>query len=184
MHKSYQKSVVKLALLITILLGYFLYLSWKYDVATGGFVSLLTWSFFVLCTPIADAGFLLDFPLRLLFNIRMVISEIIVWLIAITINVITLLYSPEIYQKTFLTSIFYKILITPYPYWSVIILSGIGTFISVIFGDELIDTVHSKNQGIRHKHKYRFLLLYILFFLLIFWIYYHLLDALGITVLE
>jgi hypothetical protein len=68
----------KFMLLCLLLAGYFVYLTAQYDLVTGGFASVLTWSFFVLCTPIADTGFLLDFPLRLLFNIRMLISEIVV----------------------------------------------------------------------------------------------------------
>ena len=42
---------------------YFVYLVYEYGIEDGGMVTLLTWSFFVLCTPVADAGFLLDFPI-------------------------------------------------------------------------------------------------------------------------
>jgi hypothetical protein len=69
----------KFFLLCLLLFGCFVYLSVQYDFITGGLASILTWSFFVLCTSIAGAGFLLNFPLRLLFGIRMVISEVIVW---------------------------------------------------------------------------------------------------------
>ncbi len=68
--------VYKFLLLCLLLVSYFLYLSFQYDLMTGGIASALTWTFFVLCTPIADAGFLLDFPLRLIFGIRMLISEL------------------------------------------------------------------------------------------------------------
>ncbi len=67
----------------------------------------LTWSFFVLCTPVADAGILLDFPLRLLFGIRMIVSELAVWALAIVLNLATLMLAPEYYQTTFLTRIFW-----------------------------------------------------------------------------
>jgi hypothetical protein len=63
----------KFLLLCILLVSYFSYLSFQYDVMTGGIASALTWIFFVLCTPIADAGILLDFPLRLIFGIRMLI---------------------------------------------------------------------------------------------------------------
>ncbi len=55
----------KFLLLSVLLVSYFVYLSYEYNLLTGGIAVALTWSFFVLCTPIADAGFLLDFPLRL-----------------------------------------------------------------------------------------------------------------------
>ena len=76
MQKPQRQVLMKFLLLLILMLGYFAYLSYEYDLLTGGIAALLTWSFFVLCTPIADAGFLLDFPLRLLFGIRMVLSEI------------------------------------------------------------------------------------------------------------
>jgi len=61
--------VTKFLLLCALLVGYFVYLSIQYDLVTGGLGALLTWTFFVLCTPVADAGMLLDFPLRLLFGV-------------------------------------------------------------------------------------------------------------------
>ena len=78
-----QQVFYKFVLLCFLLVSYFVYLSVKYDLITGGIASALTWTFFVLCTPIADAGFLLDFPLRLLFGVRMLISEIAVWAVAL-----------------------------------------------------------------------------------------------------
>jgi hypothetical protein len=110
----------KFILLGLLLVGYFVYLSIQYDLVTGGFASVLTWSFFVLCTPIADAGFLLDFPLRLLFNVRMLMSEIVVWAIAITVNITSVIYFPGYYETTTLTALLHVILTNPYPYWSVI----------------------------------------------------------------
>jgi hypothetical protein len=56
--------VIKFLLLFTILIFYFAFISFKYGVKDGFAITLLTWSFFVLCTPIADAGFILDFPIR------------------------------------------------------------------------------------------------------------------------
>ena len=170
--------------MLAVLCSYFGYLSWKYDIATGGLVSALTWSFFVLCTPIADAGFLLDFPVRLITGMRMFFTEMVVWALAITINSFTLLYDPQSYQMTFLTSLLYKILTTPWPYWSIIALCAVGTFLSVRFGDEVIDTVsHKKDKnertGVHGFFKRRFIAIAALV-LLIIWTYYHLLETLNI----
>ncbi|WP_322867658.1 hypothetical protein U5922_016480 [Aquicoccus sp. G2-2] len=117
MHRPGTQVLVKFVLLCALLVGYFLYLSIRFDAATGGVAAALTWSFFALCTPLADAGFLLDFPLRLLFGIRMVHSEIAVWMIAVTINLLTLIFAPIYYQTTLLTRVFEEILTTPWPYW-------------------------------------------------------------------
>ncbi len=56
--------------------------------------------FFVFCTPIADAGVLFDFPFRLITGIKMIFSEIGVWLIALVINFFIFFKNPHIYDKT------------------------------------------------------------------------------------
>ena len=175
-----KKLLYKFILLCILLVGYFSYLSIQYDLATGGVASAITWSFFVLCTPIADAGFLLDFPLRLLFGIRMLLSEIVVWALAITVNIISLLCFVEYYQTTKLTSLFYTILTNPYPYWSVILVSGTGTFLSIRFADEVMDVAHHRDREIFHRHRIKHKIVMIIFFVLILFGYYELMSLLGI----
>jgi hypothetical protein len=170
----------KFVLLFIVLLGYFAYLSFRYDVMTGGVASALTWSFFVLCTPIADAGFLLDFPLRLIFGIRMLISELAVWVIAIAINLVSLFYFVDYYQTTRLTKLLHGILTTPYPYWGVILLSGTGTFLSIRFADELMDVMHHRDREYFHRHGFKHELVIIIFFVLILVGYFELVASLGI----
>ena len=170
----------KFLLLCILLVSYFSYLSYQYDVMTGGIASALTWTFFVLCTPIADAGFLLDFPLRLLFGIRMLISEIAVWILAITINVISLLFFAEYYETTKLTMLLHAILTMPYPYWSVILLSGAGTFLSIRFADELMDVAHHRDRNFYHRHAFKHEIVIFVFFVLVLIGYYKLIASLGI----
>jgi hypothetical protein len=79
LNKNTGSQIMKFLLLLGVLVGYTLFLSYRYGFISGGLGALLTWSFFVLCTPIADAGFLLDFPLRLLFGIRLLVSKVWVW---------------------------------------------------------------------------------------------------------
>jgi hypothetical protein len=172
----------KFLMLCLVLIGYFSYLSVQYDLMTGGIAAILTWSFFVLCTPIADAGFLLDFPLRILFGVRMLMSEIAVWAIAITINIVSLLYFAEYYETTTLTKLLHAILTTPNPYWSVILLSGVGTFLSIRFADELMDVVHHRDRDFFHRHGYKHELIIAVFFIAVFIGYYGLIAALGIEV--
>jgi len=180
-HKPRREEFIRFLLLLSVLAGYFGYLSWKYDLATGGIVSALTWSFFVFCTPIADAGFLIDFPVRLITGIRMFVSEIIVWGIAAVINIATLYFNPAAYDTTFLTSLFHKILTTPWPYWSIIVLCAAGTFLSVRFGDEMMDVVASRDRAYHHKHRFKFnVIAMISLFLIIIWAYYHLIETLGV----
>lgn len=178
-----QKVLLKFVLLLAVLVCYFAYLSFKFDIVTGGIASLLTWSFFVLCTPVADAGFLLDFPIRLIVGIRMVFSEIAVWVIAIIINVICLLYYPDYYATTKLTHIFKAILTNPFPYWGVIVLSAVGTFLSIRFGDELMDVIHHKDRHFFHAHGFKHnLLIMVIALIMVVIIYYELLEHLDINV--
>ena len=170
----------KFLLLCILLVSYFSYLSFQYDVTTGGIASALTWSFFVLCTPVADAGFLLDFPLRLLFGIRMLISEIAVWALAIAVNVVSMLYFAAYYETTELTKLLHAILTMPYPYWSVIVLSGAGTFLSIRFADELMDVIHHKDRSFYHRHGFKQEVIIIVFFVLVLIGYYRLISSLGI----
>lgn len=182
-HQTKRESLIKFCLLLLVFLGYFGYLSWKYGLATGGLTAGLTWSFFVLCTPVADAGFLLDFPVRLITGMRMLYTEILVWVIAIFLNLGALKLSPESYNQTFLTSLLQKILTHPWPYWGIPVLCVIGTFLSVKFGDEMLDVIGHKERDYHHKHGFKFRLIAIgAFVLLIVWAYYHLIETLGVEI--
>jgi hypothetical protein len=180
-HKTKYQVLIKFLALLAVFITYFVYLSIKFDIITGGMVALLTWSFFVLATPVADAGFLLDFPLRLILGIRMFISEIFVWAAAILINIFALIFAPQDYEKTFLTSLLKKIITVPYPYWIIIILSAIGTFLSIRLGDELLDVISHKERTLHHKHGFKLeILIFLGIFILIFFGYHHLLESLNI----
>lgn len=182
MKQNHKKTVKKFILLLAIFAVYFLYLSFKFGASSGFILTFLTWSFFVLCTPVADAGFLLDFPLRFFIGFRMFISEIFVWVVAIFGNIICLAFFSRYYEKTFLTKLFYKILLTPYPYWAIIFLSMIGTFLSIKFGDDVYDLVSKKNRGLgKVSFKVKFLVFASIFMMTIF-VYSRLLKSLGIEI--
>jgi len=181
-HETKRNVLLKFALVLTIFIAYFLFIATKYGIKQGFFVSILSWSFFVLCTPVADAGFLFDFPIRLITKIRMTVSEMFIWTFAISLNLYAFFFQPEIYSKTKLLSFFKHILEQPWPYWSIILLSATGTFISISFGDELLDkTKHSERKKYRlHKKKYKLIIMFFLF-LITFILYDFLLKKLGIN---
>ncbi len=184
-NETHKKTILKFVLLVAILVAYFLYMSWKFDAGTGFAVSVLMWSFFVLCTPVADGGFILAFPVRLLFDIKMSRTQVVLWFVAIGINVFMLQYSPESYDLSFLTSLLKKILLEPYPYWSILIISALGTFLSIFFGDEMMDVTLHKDRvnHQRHKINYRIILVVGLAVLTVM-AYYHLLSGLDIVIPE
>ena len=180
--KSHQREqVIKYLLLLGVLAAYFGYLSYEYGLASGGIVAALTWSFFVLCTPVADAGFLLDFPVRLITGLRMLYSEVMVWVLAFGVNFAALEFFEDAYDKTALTRLLHEIITTPWPYWGLVALCFIGTFASVFFGDEVLDVASHKDREKHQKYGFKYrILLVVVFFGLIVLAYYHLIESLGI----
>ncbi len=182
-HETKRHIVSKFLIVLIIFIVYFIFISQKYGTEQGLGITILTWSFFVLCTPIADAGFLLDFPIRLITNIKMLYSEILVWLIAISLNIYTFFNFSQTYSKTKILILFKHILQNPFPFWIIIILSALGTFISIQFGDELLDNIsHKDKKKIYQKHIYKYKLI-VMFFLFasIIILYDFLLKKLGIN---
>ncbi len=184
-YELHEHPMIRFFIVFVFLLGYFIFTSFKFGMDQGFLISLLTWSFFVLCTPIADAGVLFDLPLRIFLGVRMIFSELFVWLFAISLNIVSLLIFPSIYDATIILSLFQYILSHPLPYWGIVLLSALGTFMSVLFGDELID-VASEQKDKRHHHKNHkakhHLLLFIFLIILVLILYDFLLHKLGIAI--
>ena len=182
-HQTHRESLWRFLALIGLLITYFTYMSWKFDAATGAWLALLSWSFFVLCTPVADGGFIIAFPVRLLFGTRMLFTQLIVWMLAIAINIAALNFAPAGYEDTALTRLLFTILTTPWPYWSILAISAVGTAFSIWFGDELIDVTTHADRKIHHKHGFKHTTLLIVGLgILTVLAYYKLIGDLGITV--
>lgn len=184
-NETHWETLLRFIAVALVLVLYFVYMSWKYDAATGFAVALLTWTFFVLCTPIADGGFILAFPIRLLFGIKMQITQVVLWFVAIGINVYMLISASNAYDLAFMTKLLRHILTNPYPYWSILILSAAGTLLSIFFGDEMMDVVSHKSREIHHRYglHYRTLLVFGLGALTIV-AYYYLLGSLNVVLPE
>ena len=182
-HQTHRESLWRFLDLIGLLVTYFAYMSWKFDAATGAWLALLSWSFFVLCTPVADGGFIIAFPVRLLFGTRMFITQMIVWVVAIAINIAALNFSPANYENTALTRLLLTILTTPWPYWSILAISAVGTALSIWFGDEMMDVTTHADRKMHHKHGFKHSTLLIVGLgVLTVLAYYQLLSDLGVTV--
>lgn len=180
-HETKRHVLIKFLLVLFIFVAYFLFVTYKYGLENGPLVAFLTWSFFVLCTPIADAGFLIDFPLRFITNVRMFMAEVLVWLIAINLNVYAFFFQPEVYGSTKILTLFQHILEQPFPFWAIILISGVGTFISIQFGDELFDKAKHKQKKLPQKHAVKYRLIMMIFvFLLSLVLYDFLLKKLGV----
>lgn len=182
-HPTHLETLVKFAALLGIVVAYFGFMAYKYDAATGFGLAVLSWSFFVLCTPIADGGFLLAFPVRLLFGIKMAITQLVVWFIAIAINVYMLSAHADTYELSIITKVLHQILVEPWPYWSILIISALGTFLSIYFGDEMMDVTHHHNREKHHKNGFKYRVLATVGLgLLTIAAYYELLSSLNINI--
>ncbi len=171
--------IVKFLILLGILLAYAVWVVHEYGLEHGLLVTLLTWAFFVTATPIADAGFLVDFPVRLLFHLPMRKSELIVWLIAGVSILATLLLNPAVYQLTPLLQLHYSILTHPWPYWLIISLSALGTFLSLTLADEMLDSLEEHHFTRREAV---LLIIFTLVLTIILILYHHLLRTLSVTI--
>jgi multisubunit Na+/H+ antiporter MnhB subunit len=110
----------------------------------------------------------------------MVVSEIAVWAIALGANAAVMLAAPQYYETTLLTSLLHRVLTHPYPYWGIVILSGLGTFLSIKFGDELMDVIHHRDRAYFHTHHFKHELILFAFFLVVLAAYYQLIASIGI----
>ncbi len=182
-HETKREVLIKFIGVLIIFIAYFIYVSLKFGVKEGFLVAWLTWSFFVLCTPIADAGLLIAFPLRLILGIRMLYVQVVLFFIAALLAIATLIFSPTTFEKTLILKIFKAILTTPL-YWIIIFISIIGTIFSIMFGDEMLDVIMHKDRTTYHKHHLKYeLLLYFFFFVIVFIIYQEILKQMGIPLI-
>ncbi len=108
-----------------------------------------------------------------------------VWTLATLINLYSIFFNQGIYEKTGLLKIFKHILTNPFPFWSIIILSALGTYLSIYFGDELIDVIKNKSRKkfIKHGLKHKIIIVcFIILIAIIILSYTFLLEHLGIKI--
>lgn len=79
-----------------------------------------------------------------------------------------------------LTRLLHAILTTAYPYWSVVVLSEAGTFLSIRFADEFMDVVHQRDRHFFNRRGYKQELLIFAVFILVFFAYDELIPSLGL----
>ncbi len=183
MKETQKHTFIRYFLLLVFIFIYIYYTVNKFGINNGLLVSALTWSFFVFCTPIADAGFILAFPIRMLIGVRMVYTQIISFFLALFIILEAIIYNPTIFQNTLILKLFHQILYHPYPNWIIIILSLVGTFFSIYFGDELIDVSAHHERRLYHQHKSKHkIIISLSIFALTIVIYNFLLHQIGIEI--
>jgi len=148
--------LTKFVMVLLIFLAYTAYVVERFGAGEGLGVAFLTWAFFVLCTPIADAGLLLALPLRVLLGVRMVKTQVFAYIVAIAVTLLFFFNNPAVFEKTLILRLFYQILTHPWPYWVIFIISAVGTFASIHFADEMMDVVSHKERKLWHAHGWKY----------------------------
>lgn len=171
--------IIKFISVLSLIILYFLFASRSHGLKDGFLISILTWSFFVLCTPIADAGILIDFPMRLITGMKMIYSELMVWSIAISFNLFMFFNNPNVYKQSILLSLFKHIIETPFPYWTIILLAAAGTFLSIYMADSLMDAKKTKKSNFLIKHK---IIIFIFLIIFVIILYDFLLNQLSVQI--
>lgn len=145
-HTSKLNGIERFLLVLAVVIAYAGFTIYQYGLAQGLSVTALTWAFFVFATPIADGGFVLAFPIRLITGFRMLYTQIIVWVVGAVMVAGFMLSNPGVFQTTGVLQLFYHILTTPWPLGIILVLSAVGTYLNIIFDDEVIDVASSENK--------------------------------------
>ena len=128
----------RFCIIILIIFIYSCFVIYSYGIKNGISITLLTWCFFVYGTPIADAGVLLDFPIKIFTDNPMQRTELYVFAIAAFIIGINYLLNISAFDLTPVTKLLFKMITKPYTLYGIIILlSVIGTYISASLENEL-----------------------------------------------
>lgn len=110
----------KLLVCIPLILLFTTHMITRFEPVDGIHLVILIWTFIILCTPVTKGGVLIDGPMYLVFGKTWAFTEIILWLVALIINLVTIDTRPGLYVNTFITHFLYHILMNPWPFWLVL----------------------------------------------------------------
>jgi len=98
----------------------------EYGLAAGSHITLLIWSFFVLCIPVSSSAFITSSILKLFTRNYLRYAAGTVWLFALTLNIITYFSAPYAYLPYATTFLLYRIISNPWPYWLILFASSLA----------------------------------------------------------
>jgi hypothetical protein len=141
----------KFVSVLIIVILYAAYVMHKYGLSNGVEITLLTWCFFVFGTPVADAGGLVAFPVRVFTNNPMYNTQLWVYLVATVITGYYAVFHKDKFAFTVVGRILYKMVTQPLSLYGVIIVvSLVGTLISAYLEDSVYSYLvyrENKNKG-------------------------------------
>ena len=115
-----------LSVVVSLAISLFaLYIVLLFGLHRGLHIAALLWSFFVLCVPYGSSGILLS-PFRRATRLRLQYADIVLWAIAVGLNVYTYFFARQIYLKSISTHLLYQIISNPWPYWLIMAICIFG----------------------------------------------------------
>lgn len=112
----------------------------QFGVIKGLHITLLTWSFFLLCLPFSGRPIITStifyfFSKNSLYPNRFdTFVRPTRWFFAVVLNICTYIATPYTYLSSATTFLLYRILSNPWPYWTIILVSSFGSFYDKIVG--------------------------------------------------
>ena len=153
-------------LLFTLILvsnaSFVTYELYRHGFEQGLFLVALSWSAYLLCVPAAHGRLLFGSIGRGVFGAS-IFPEPYLWSLAVALNIVTMIFAPEMYVMTAPTFILYRILTTP-AYWLILLLGAVGTWYRSTIGSAAYLARRETHTLIRHMITLAGLL--ILFYLL------------------
>jgi len=128
----------------------------------GCIKTIFIWAFFILCTPIPEAGLLVSLPLKKYVNISIHISQIVISFIALMILIYFYYYEKKTINSCLIGKLFLELI--KYKYFSIIAISIISSIFTSEFIDNLIDNYINNEKIYNIQFKLFMIACFVLFY--------------------
>lgn len=121
------------------------YLISQYGFLRGTHLTMLTWSFCILCLPVTGSGTFSGALVYFFTRKSVRYPYIFAWLFALLLNLFSYFFAPYTYIMSATTFLLYRIISNPWPYWFIIGASALGSVYSTLL-------IESTQAHYRPKH--------------------------------
>lgn len=128
--------------------AYTVYQCMQHGIEFGLFLTLISWSVYVLCVPAAHGRLIIGGLFKLLSG-KSFFPEPYLWGFAIVLNSVSVVFAPQVYAKTLMTYIFYRAIFIP-SYWPIFVLTAIGVWYRFSIGTPTYLAHKSTHTAFRH----------------------------------
>ena len=136
------------SLILLLFSAYTVYQLMRHGLEMGLFITLLSWTVYVLCVPAAHGRLLVGGGFRMLTG-KSFFPEPYLWCLAVAVNIMTIIFAPQVYTHTLMTYIFYRSVFIP-SYWIIFVFAGIGTWYRSTIGTVSYLANTGTHTAVRH----------------------------------